>query len=352
MATLSVCLVTRDDEPFLERSLTPLHGVVDEIIVVDLESRDRTVEIAKRFTTKVIVKQFQNDLSDSRNVAVKTASMDWILYLDADEIVFKEEARSLKRFLDRAKSDAYVMPTRNYTNNRRLMGWTASTVIAGFGGYTISKTIRLFRNFKGVSFRYPVIPTLLPTLQTIGAKIEEIDDVVVHNLGYDPFRQLRVDWLGTHVRENPHDIGNKYMLGALLMENGEFESAKEHFGDIAKINAKFRRTLTNLGTILMMQNRFDEAARVLMKAIEVDENDVGAYNNLGVIFKMAKNLDKAEYMFKKAVHINPRDPRLFKSLALVFLDKRDEENAQKVVKVGLSLHPKDSELLELKARIS
>lgn len=351
MATISVCMVTRDDELFLERSLTPLYGVVDEILVVDLESGDNTVEIAKRFTKNVMVEHFQNDLSASRNIAVKMASMDWILYLDADEIVFKEEARSLKRFLDRASSDAYVMPTRNYTSNRRLMGWTSSTVMGGFEGYTLSKSIRLFRNFKGVGFRYPVIPTLLPTLQTIGARIEEIDDVVVHNLGHDPFRQLRLDWLETHVVENPQDIGNKYMLAALLMEKGELEGAKQHFGEIAKIDAKFRRTLTNLGTILMMQNRYDEAARVLMQAIEIDEKDVGAYNNLGVIFKMAKNLDKAEYMFKKAVHINPRDPRLFKSLALVFLDKHDEENARKVVKVGLSLHPKDLDLNGLKSRM-
>lgn len=351
MASVSVCLVTRDDEDFLERSLTPLYGVVDEIIVVDLESTDHTVDIARRFTNKCLIEPFQNDLSASRNIAVKTASMDWILYLDADEIVFKEEVRSLKRFLDRASADAYVMPTRNYTNNRRLMGWNSSTVLAGFTGYTISKSIRLFRNFKGVSFRYPVIPTLLPTLQTIGAKIEEIDDVVVHNLGHDLFQDLRLSWLRSHVSENPQDIGNKYMLAALLMEKGELEASKQYFGEIAKINAKFRRTLTNLGTILMMLNRLDEAARVLMQAIDIDENDVGAYNNLGVIFKMVKNLDKAEYMFKKAVHINPKDPRLFKSLALVFLEKHDEENAQKVVKVGLSLHPKDVDLNELKTRI-
>ena len=352
MSTLSVCIVTRDDERYLERSLTPLKGVADEIIIVDLESVDATLEIARRFTPAVISQPFENDLSSARNLAVRKASMDWIVYLDADEIIFKEEARSLKRFLDRAKADAYVVSTRNYTNNRRLLGWSPSGVMSGFEGYTISKGLRLFKNFKGISFRYPVIPTILPTLNAIGARIAEIEDVVVHNLGYDPFKSLRLDWLNKHAKEVPHDIGNRYMLAAILLENGQLEQAKEHFGEIAKINAKFRRTMTNLGTILMMQNRMDEAARVFLQAIEIDERDVGAYNNLGVIFKMAKNFDKAVFMFKKAIQVNPKDPRLFKALALVYVDMQEQENAQKVVKAGLSLHPKDSELNELKVRIS
>ena len=326
--------------------------MVDETIIVDLESKDQTSEVARRFTSKIFSEVFENDLSAPRNLAVRHAQSDWILYLDADEIIFKEEVRALKRFLDRADADAFVMPTRNYSNNRRLLGWTGSSVISGFEGYTLSKSIRLFRNFKGISFRYPVIPTLLPTLNTLQAKIAEIDDVVVHNLGHDPFQSLRHAWLEQHVTQFPNDIGNRYMLASMLLERGDLEPAKKHFGEIAKIDAKFRRTLTNLGTILMMQKRMDEAARVFMQAIELDEKDVGAYNNLGVIFKMAGNFEKAEYMFKKAIQINPKDPRLFKALALVYLDKQEQDNAQKVVKAGLSLHPKDSELNELKVRIS
>lgn len=351
MATLSVCIVTRDDERYLERSLIPIKDVVDEIIIVDLQSQDGTEAIARRFATSFESRPFSNDLAEARNVAVRKASMDWILYLDADEIVFKEEMRSLKRFLATADADAYILSARNYTNDRRLLGWTASSVIAGFEGYTVSKSIRLFRNFKGISFRYPVTPTLLPTLHALQAGIKELEDVVIHNLGYDPFSRLRLDWLVSHVREFPHDIANRYSLASILMQNGQLDDAKEHFGQIARIDAKFRRTLTNLGTILMMQRRHDEAAKVFLKAIEVDEKDVGAYNNLGVIFKMAKNFEKAEYMFKKAIQLDQKDPRLFKALALVYLESQKADAAKKVVEAGLSLHPKDAGLAELKGRL-
>ena len=62
MATVSVCLVTRDDEKYLERSLLPIKDLVDEIIIVDLESKDSTAEIARRFTNKFSVRPFDNDL--------------------------------------------------------------------------------------------------------------------------------------------------------------------------------------------------------------------------------------------------------------------------------------------------
>jgi len=352
MATISVCLVTRDDEKYLERSLLPIKDFVDELIIVDLKSKDGTAEIARRFTDKFSVRPFDNDLSAARNAAVREASMDWILFIDADEIIFKEEMRALKKFLSsKADADAYILPTRNYTNNRKLMGWSASSVIAGFEGFTVSKSIRLFRNFKGISYRYPVNPTLLPTLHALSARISEIDDVVVHNLGYNPFEVIRFDWLVSQVRDFPHDIANRYSLASILMQKGQLDKAKEHFGEIAKIDAKFKRTLTNLGTILMMQSRNDEAARVFLKAIEVDENDVGAYNNLGVLFKMAKNFEKAEYMFKKAIQVDQKDPRLFRSLALVYLDKQDGAAAKRVVDAGLSLHPKDKDLLDLKSKV-
>lgn len=351
MATLSVCMVTRDDEKYIERSLLPIKDFADEIIVVDLESKDNTATLAKAFTPKVSTRSFDNDLASARNDAVRQASMEWVLYLDADEIIFKEEMRALKRFLEKADADAYVLPTRYYTNNRRLLGWTSSSVIAGFDGFTVTKSIRLFRNLKGISYRYPISPTLLPALNAIGASLQEVEDVVVHNLGNDPFADLRFEWLQSHVKEVPHDIGNRYALASLLMQKGRLEDAKMHFGEIAKIDAKFRRTLTNLGTLLMMQNKPDEAARVFLKAIEVDEADIGAYNNLGVIFKEAKNFEKAEYMFKKAIQINQRDPRLFRSLALVYLDKQDVDAAKRVIEAGLSLHPKDSELKSLSNRV-
>lgn len=352
MASVSICMVTRDDAKFLERSLTPLQGLADEIIIVDLESKDETVKIASRFTPNVLVQPFENDLSAPRNSAIRKASMDWILYIDADEIIFKEELRALKKYLDKAEADAYILPTRSYTNNRRLLGWTSSSVMAGFEGFTLTKTLRLFRNFKGLGFRYPVNPTILPTVHAIQAKMAEMTDVVIHNLGYDPFEALRLDWLNSHVNAVPHDIANRYMLASILMQNGQLDQAKKHFGEIAKINAKFKRTLTNLGTILMMERRYDEAARVFTNAIEVDEKDVGAYNNLGVILKSAKNFEKAVFMFKKAIQLNPHDPRLFKALALTYIDKEDVETAGKVIKTGLSFNPKDQDLLKMSQDLS
>lgn len=83
--TISACLIVKDEEAFLENCLRSIQGWVDEIIVVDTGSRDKTVEIAQRFTDRVYFHPWQNSFSIARNQAMGYATGDWILTIDADE---------------------------------------------------------------------------------------------------------------------------------------------------------------------------------------------------------------------------------------------------------------------------
>lgn len=87
MAQLSLCMIVRDEEIFLPAALKYIYDVVDEIIIIDTGSVDRTKEVAMSFGNKVKVYniEWENDFSAARNFAINQASGDYILMLDADE---------------------------------------------------------------------------------------------------------------------------------------------------------------------------------------------------------------------------------------------------------------------------
>lgn len=82
---LSACYIAKNEEKNLPRSIASLQDAVDELIVVDTGSKDRTREIAASLGARVYAFSWQDDFSAARNAAIEKAGGDWILFLDADE---------------------------------------------------------------------------------------------------------------------------------------------------------------------------------------------------------------------------------------------------------------------------
>ena len=85
MVKVSVVVITHNEEENLHRCLKSLDWA-DEIILVDAESEDRTVQIAKEYTDKVYIHPW-GGFVEQRNWALKQATHQWVLFLDADEVV-------------------------------------------------------------------------------------------------------------------------------------------------------------------------------------------------------------------------------------------------------------------------
>ena len=94
--TLSLCMIVKDEEKFLPTCLESAKDQVDEIIIVDTGSSDRTVEIARKYGAKIYHHPWENSFSKARNYSLKYATCDWIMILDADEVVDKKDAHKLK----------------------------------------------------------------------------------------------------------------------------------------------------------------------------------------------------------------------------------------------------------------
>jgi len=97
---ISLCMIVKNEERFLEQCLNSVADVVDETIVVDTGSTDRTVEIARRFGATVIRREWRDDFGWARNQALEAATKRWILVLDADEELMPASKASLRRLKD------------------------------------------------------------------------------------------------------------------------------------------------------------------------------------------------------------------------------------------------------------
>ena len=89
--TVSLCMIVKDEEKYLARCLQSAKTIVDEMIVVDTGSSDRTKELATIFGAKVFDFAWENDFSSARNYSLSKASGDWILVLDADEMISEKD---------------------------------------------------------------------------------------------------------------------------------------------------------------------------------------------------------------------------------------------------------------------
>lgn len=96
MPTISLCMIVKNEEAVLARCLDSIADLMDEIIIVDTGSTDRTREIASRYTSKIYDYKWTNDFSAARNFSFSKASMDYIYAADADEIL---DTENHERFL-------------------------------------------------------------------------------------------------------------------------------------------------------------------------------------------------------------------------------------------------------------
>ncbi|MBQ3783659.1 MAG: glycosyltransferase family 2 protein [Lachnospiraceae bacterium] len=97
MITISLCMIVKNEERVLARCLDSLIGLMDEIIIVDTGSTDKTKEIAKKYTDKVYDFAWVDDFSAARNFSFSKATMDYIYVADADEVLDEENRAEFQK---------------------------------------------------------------------------------------------------------------------------------------------------------------------------------------------------------------------------------------------------------------
>ncbi len=112
---ISLCLIARDEEEYLARCLRSAGSLVDEIVMVDTGSVDKTKKIAAQFGANIIDHAWKEDFSDARNVGLEQARGEWILHLDADEELTSDAVEAIRKAVSDSQHDAFLLTVLNLT---------------------------------------------------------------------------------------------------------------------------------------------------------------------------------------------------------------------------------------------
>ena len=142
MNKISAVILCLNEEAMIERALASV-AFADEILVVDSFSTDRTLEIARRYTDRILQHKFEG-YAAQKNWAHKQAAHDWVINLDADERITPELAQEIQELLKDPRHNAYRITRTNFFLNKEIR----------YGSWSGDKVLRLFRRDKA---RYPDI---------------------------------------------------------------------------------------------------------------------------------------------------------------------------------------------------
>ncbi|MDQ8045004.1 MAG: glycosyltransferase [Solirubrobacteraceae bacterium] len=177
--TLSLCMIVRDEEEWLGRCLEAIKDGVDEMIIVDTGSRDRTVEIAKSFGAKVLFHEWTGNFGEARNIGLEAATGDWFIWIDADEVFVGDDALRLKELTGHTWREAFFIEEINHTGS--LDDGTAAK----------HNALRMFRNRPQYRFEGAVHEQLAYALPGYLPERIEHTDLRMDHYGY--LDQVRVD---------------------------------------------------------------------------------------------------------------------------------------------------------------
>jgi tetratricopeptide (TPR) repeat protein len=227
--TLSLCMIVRDEQQMLPRCLAAVAGAVDEIVIVDTGSSDATVEIARSFGARVIEHAWTGSFAEARNVSFQAASGDWLMYLDADELLMCEDVELLRSLTGRTWREAFYLSETHYTGD------------ADDGTALVQNALRVFRNRPDYRFEGRLheqiassLPTYLPErIEATSVRIEHYGFLGVVRDAREKSRR-NIELLRLQLRESApspflhFNLGSEYAAaGDAPAALGEFERAWE-----------------------------------------------------------------------------------------------------------------------------
>ena len=133
--SLSVGLITYNEERRLGRTLESIKNIADEIIIVDSNSTDNTVEIAKEYGAKLYVENWKG-YGLQKNSVIEKCTKDWILLIDADEVISSDLSKKILEVIKEGKEELYDINFTSVCFGKKIK----------HGGWSGSYRIRLFKN--------------------------------------------------------------------------------------------------------------------------------------------------------------------------------------------------------------
>ncbi len=284
--TLSLCMIVKDEEKFLPICLESVKDHVDEIIIVDTGSTDRTVEIATKYNAKIYHHPWENSFSKARNYSLKYATCDWIMWIDADEEVNKNDAHKLKDVIRDDEVDVICLPMFN----RPIGGKAVSTFIAE----------KIFRNHIGIHFEGIVHNSLKHSGLT------KKENIRLNHYGYNQGdKQMEKKFKRTssllklQIKDDPDNPTPHHYLAISCLERHRYEECIKEAMEAIRLfelknsNSQFSLLSYYTACVAFYQtNDLDNAEKYALKATKLFPDYLDAHCILTSIYFLRKEYDK------------------------------------------------------------
>jgi len=372
---LTFCIIVKNEEKNLPRCLASVKNVVDEMVVLDTGSTDRTTEIAKEFGAKVHYFEWCNDFAAARNESLKYVTGDWVLVLDADEYLAPKIGQHIREAI---KNESYI-----------LINLLREEIGAQQSPYSLVS--RLFRNHPEIQFSRPYHAIVDDSITEILAKeshweIASLPDIAVLHEGYQKGEITSKNKLErakaameSFFKNHPHDAYVCSKLGALYIEIDEREKgmelllrslqdpeidktilyelhyhlgiayrqkqdnhmAKSHYQIATELNILPKIKLgayNNLGSLLKEEGNLQEAKINYEIALQIDPNFAVAHYNRGMVLKEMGWFTEAIAAYEKAIEIDSNYAEAYQNLGVVLLKVGQVPESLETFRKAISLH--------------
>ncbi len=390
MKSISLCMIVCDEEDMLANALDSVSGLVNEIIIVDTGSTDKTKDIAKKFNARVIDYEWKDDFSDARNYSLKHATGDWILVLDADETISQRDHKKMLHLIEDSKFEAYSLVQRTYGNNLKHAeyvnrGSDKYSESLPYLGWIPSSLVRLFRNNPKYRFRYKIHEVIEPAIEEAGGVIKSAT-VPIHHFTYekppdfvDAKHKRYLEYGLQQIDSTPSNPKPYLEVALVYIENKDFNKAEELllkgisiapqnadlYDALATVYLDSNRApaaeqvvrkglalrpddfvmLNKLASVCMARQAFDEAENLLKRAKKLSPDSVMVYNNLGLLFAITNRPAKAINAFQNTVRINPNNLYALTSIGMLYVNLKQFKNALPVLEQAYNIASDDVRVL-------
>jgi glycosyltransferase involved in cell wall biosynthesis/Flp pilus assembly protein TadD len=358
---LSVCLIVRNEEAYLQQCLESVRDLWDELIVVDTGSTDRTVEIARSFGARVFDFTWQDDFALARNYCLDQATGDWILSLDADETIAARDHAAVREDMQRANLDAVTVAQRHYMAST-VIGWKP-----GSGGYAEGEPYsgyldvdcrRLFRRRPWLRWKNRVHEVIVST-DAATPLAHAPGSWVIHHFGKVGDRDV-LKGKGEHylrillkkIKEHPKDPQALHELGVQYGELQQHDEARVAFERLMTLSPNYSDTLLRLGIAYVALKQHKKAFDALRKARKQLPHQAAEIALVeGNLYRDTDNMVAAENAYRRGLAAAPAFAALSNNLALLYQKVGRHADALACVTAALKHNPKNADLARLLAHV-
>ena len=290
-SSISVCLIVKNEERFLEKCLKSVKDIADEIIIIDTGSQDNTVAIAKKYTEKVFFHLWNDNYGEARNHYFDYAKGDWIFHIDADEELVKEDIPVLLKAVKDSDTDLVLIPIVSHLEKGQSEG--------------LHNGERLFRNNGIIRYEGRIHERL------VGYKNAKISPVHLIHYGYDlkdddlseRKNQRRIRLLNMDIQDNPDNPLPYHYLSCCYLYRDLFDETLKAGIKAIELAEKnnnedpiFLSTRYNVAMAYYELKDFKSAETIALSAITLDKRHLDSYYLLTAIyFDLSKWLDVIKY---------------------------------------------------------